>query len=363
VSLLGTLGGPLALSGDDSQLRPHLWTREGATWSEVPGLDVRDALYAAAADGDAAWVGGSNGALYRVEDGGLTSVRRGVVEDISSLAVGPDGSAYAVTSSGCGDDLCLTTATHLLQRGADGTWSVVPGFTATVPLRAVAVRSAGDVFLAGDQGGAWHYDGTNVNPVNTFGGANVNALRVCGGDVWLVGDRGLVSRFDGAAAFNPVGGLSGTLRAISCPSADDIWVAGDYSLSHFDGQSWSAADTGGINNQPWRAVYASSEEVWVTGETNYLLHCDRISGACEAIQDPAGLRLHGGYGLWASGPGDLYLVGSQQRPREAVLLRYDGAQWYALDAATDHALFAIDGSGPGEFFIGGTGGAILKAAP
>lgn len=363
VSLLGRLDGALALAGADSQLRPHLWLRDGSSWVDQPGLDVRDELYAAAAlPGQAGWVGGSNGALYRVADGGVLPVRTGPIDDVSAIAVGPDGSAYAVTSSGCGDAFCISLAAHLLVRAADGTWSALADFSASAPLRAVAVRSAGDVFIAGDNGLAWHYDGAHVTALQTPGADDVHALRVCGSDVWMAGDRGLIARFDGAQTFASVSNLGANLWSLSCPSAPDIWAAGDYALYHFDGTSWTYVDPGDVNQQAWRAVSASAEEVWVAGESGYLLHGDRVSSKFEAVQQPAGLRLHGGYGLWQSGPGDLYLVGSQQRPRQAVLLRYDGAQWYPLDPGTDHELFGIDGSSPGDFFIAGRGGAILHAA-
>src|SRR5205807_6181433 len=71
VTLLAGLDGALALAGVDTQLQPHLWTRDAATWSEVPGLGARDLLYAAASDGTNAFVGGNDGALYRVSGGSL----------------------------------------------------------------------------------------------------------------------------------------------------------------------------------------------------------------------------------------------------------------------------------------------------
>ncbi|MBS2030609.1 MAG: Ig-like domain-containing protein [Deltaproteobacteria bacterium] len=360
VGLLGRLGTTVALAGQDTTLLPHLWLRDGATWTEAPGIDIHDQLYAAASDGTTSWVAGTNGALYTVDDGGVTSVRTGSVDDISAIAVGPDGSAFAVTSDGCGDALCTSQHPELLVRGSDGTWTVAANLPPSDPLRAVAVRSSGDVFLAGDNGVAWHFNGNSFDLLNTPTTLNIHALKVCGGDVWMVGDQGLIAKFDGASNFVAEGSVGANLWAIACPSDHDIWVAGDYALLNFDGQNWNqSAST--VNMQPWRALYVSDEEIWVAGETDYLLHGDRVGNTWDAVQDPAGLRMHGGYGLWASGPGDLYLVGTQQRPRQGLLLRNDGAEWYALDPGTDHELYAIDGAGAGDFFIAGNGGAILHS--
>ena len=360
VSLLGRLNESLALAGADTALAPHLWLREGATWSEVPGVAPRDELFAAAADGEAAYVGGSNGALYAVGDGGLSPLRKGLVEDVSALAVADDGSAYAVTSNGCADSVCAEPSGHLLVRGADGSWQ--SAYEAAGSLYAVAARSAGDVFFGGDFGFAWHFDGTTATPLTTSATGAIRAMRVCGGDVWMASDDGTVAKFDGASTFVTKGSLGTAAWALDCSSASDVWVAGDYAVEHYDGSTWSSPNRE-VNDQPWRAIAATSDEVWVTGETGYLLHGDRVANHWEAVQNPAGLQLHGGYGLWQSGPGDLYLVGSQQRPREAVLLRYNGATWTALDPGTDHELFAVAGNAPGQFFIGGRGGAVLKAEP
>ena len=361
VGMLGRFGSTLALAGQDTKLTPHLWLRDGSTWTESPGVNVQDQLYAAAGDGASSWVGGSNGALYTVDDGGVTSVRTGSVDDISALAVGPDGSAFAVTSDGCGDPLCVSQLPELLVRGSGGNWNVAANLPPSGALRAVAVRSSGDVFLAGDNGTAWHFDGNGFTQLNTPTTLGIHALKVCGSDVWMAGDQGLIAKFDAATlSFVAEGSVGTNLWAIACPSASDLWVAGDYALLHYDGTNWSQVSSD-VNMQPWRALYVSDAEIWVSGETDYLLHGDRVGNTWEAVQDPAGLRMHGGYGLWASGPGDLYLVGTQQRPRQGLLLRNDGAQWYALDPGTDHELYAIDGSGPGDFFIAGNGGAILHS--
>ena len=55
-------------------------------------------------------------------------------------------------------------------------------------------------------------------------------------------------------------------------------------------------------------------------------------------------------------PGALHRTGTN-----AVRLRCDGAQWTPLDPGTDQPLSAVAGSGPGAFFIAGSGGAILRA--
>jgi hypothetical protein len=140
---------------------------------------------------------------------------------------------------------------------------------------------------------------------------------------------------------------------------------GDYAVWHFDGNVWASVVTPNINAQPWRAVSVGPDEVWIGGETGFLLHSPDHSD-WEAVLSPAGVTFYGAYGLWESEPGDLYLVGSQQRPRQAVLLRFDGALWHSLDSGTSRELLAIDGSGTDgahnrQMVVVGRSGAILKS--
>jgi hypothetical protein len=361
------LGGTLALSGVDTSLVPHVWLRPQAAWEDVPGLTGPDEIYALTSTGPGhGYVGGARGALYDWNGSAFAPLRTGPVDDVTAVSVAPDGAVFATTAGACQDARCLVRTGALLARGADGQWAEVPGSQQTVPLWAVVARSATDVFFGGGGSALVHYDGQAFTPLSSGETGAIRALKQCGADLWATGDQGFLGRYDGAGVFQPVAGGDGaTFRALGCSSARDVWAVGDYAVWHFDGNVWASVVTPNINAQPWRAVSVGPDEVWIGGETGFLLHSPDHSD-WEAVLSPAGVTFYGAYGLWESEPGDLYLVGSQQRPRQAVLLRFDGALWHSLDSGTSRELLAIDGSGTDgahnrQMVVVGRSGAILKS--
>jgi hypothetical protein len=366
---VGKLGSSLALTGVDTSLTSHLWTRgSNALWQEIPGLAGGDEIFAMTSDSDThGFVGGNHGALYSFDGNSLTALRQGVIEDVTSVSVAHDGSVFAVTAGSCINALCLTQVGHLLTRSQSGQWSVLSNWQSTHALRGVAARSSTDVFVVGDDGVAFHFNGLAMTDISMGLTDTLNAVKVCGTSVWAVGVSGALRAYDGTELAPVQGTSAGNYYALDCSSGTDIYAVGDYQFDHFNGRTWAQVDTQGIYNQPWRSVLIMGPEVFVGGESDYLLHTpDRQTW--EAIQSPAGLTFHGAYGMWASQPGDLYLVGSLQRPRQAMLLRYDGALWTQLDPGTDEELLSItgvpiQGNGPKQMWISGRGGVLLKALP
>lgn len=364
IGLLGAMPSRVVVGLMDRAGAPHLFSRvrDQTNWTEYQGhAGIDEFLAFKGTGGETGWVGGAHGALWQLQGGLLRSLRTGPTDDITAISVLPSGEAFAVTSA-CADFRCSRKVGHLLVRGRNQRWSTVPGFEST-PLSAIAARSAGDVYFGGEGSRLFRYDGSSVQPLTTDGNGDVRGMKVCGADVWAVGSNGFAAKFDGATRFKVDSPGSNGLRAIACTDANDIWIAGDYVTFRRGQNAWTRVTTDDFNQSAWRAIWVDGQDVFLAGEATYLLHLDRVSNAWEVMDQPAGLRLRGAYGLWAGESGELYLAGVQQRPRAGLLLRYDGAQWTALDPGTDQPLSAIDGTAPGTFLVAGAGGALLHSNP
>jgi hypothetical protein len=370
VDLLSSLGNALTLSAVDTGLVPHLWVRPASTWTEITNLASTDELYATASQADGGgYVGGTSGALYSVVDGELVPLRTGLAEDIVGLAIGSDGSGFAVTAGACLNPACSHQTSHFLIRQPNESWLPASQYQPSGnALTAVAAFSSVDAVIVGRGPQALQWDGSTLAPLLPPAGAgDLLAARVCGNEVWVAGQGGVIAHLAGATGFTLASsGTTSNLYALACTSATDIWAAGDYTLLHFQGTSWTPVSTGMVNQAPWRAVIADANEIWVAGSTGYLLHSpDRQTW--EAVQNPAGLVLHEAYGLWESAPGDAYLVGSTQSPRQGIILRWDGALWTQFDPGTDHEVLSIAGipasAGTRQMWIGARSGSLLRALP
>ena len=86
-------------------------------------------------------------------------------------------------------------------------------------------------------------------------------------DIWAVGYRGQIRRFDGARWSVVESGTDVLLRGVWAASANDAWATGlDGTLLHWDGATWSPVDLGtAVDLTDVRGTAANN--VWVIGAT------------------------------------------------------------------------------------------------
>jgi hypothetical protein len=250
-------------------------------------------------------------------------------------------------------------------------------------LLAVGGLSAKEVWAVGQAGTALRFDGKRWRevPMGTRHRFS-SVLALARDEVWAVGqDPGTHRWIDGAggeAARESEGGRR--------PTA---------SLFRWDGERWQAHPAGRVGWPPLRAASASAEgrEIWVAGSRTdgpesrpivARLRGERWDeepgpGDLAAIfslgeeliaAGPRGrifARRQGGWlavdavdgaayeGLWASGPKDIWAVGSQVR-------HFDGGAWTTIAPANGPglALHAVWGAGPAEVWAVGDEGAALR---
>ncbi len=173
---------------------------------------------------------------------------------------------------------------------------------------AVAVGSGG--VLARQSGASW--------TATTLAAASGLTLRgvfgVAPSNLWIVGDSGLILRWNGTTATAVPSGVTDTLHAISGSAANNLWAVGDRGrVLHSDGNTWTVDAAG------------------------------------------SGLTTEALYAVTVTSAGVVYAVGNN-----GTLLRYSGQKWRALDSGTIAPLRAVWQSGGGDILIAGQGGSILR---
>ena len=134
---------------------------------------------------------------------------------------------------------------------------------------------------------------------------------------------------DGDGAMFLRGGIDGFVR-IPMPVAGDFW--------------WVQAVPGA--------------GVWAVGSDGIAVHYDPATGAVTDVSTGKHATL---YGLWGSGPGDVWTVGAGAAGR--VLLHWDGAVWnpVAFPAGVDSSkfLYKIEGAAANDLYACGTEGLLM----
>lgn len=153
-------------------------------------------------------------------------------------------------------------------------------------------------------------------------------------DIWLVGERGTVLRYDGVrtrALAVPPEAAQATLFGVWGSSSDDVWIVGgvpDVSgvVLHAAGdQVTLAGDIPAAQSKValFKVWGASADDVFVVGQYDVLLHRSGGRWTAQAPPAPASAPLF----TVAGAAGSVYVVGGTGA---SVLLRYDGASWNRL---------------------------------
>ena len=99
------------------------------------------------------------------------------------------------------------------------------------------------------------------------------------GDVWVVGDGGLILRYDGTSWHKIPSGTQANLNSVWGPSGTDLWTVGDSGTAlHYDGTSWQPDSGPNLNSgvRDFCCVWGSSDsDIWAAGThmdpTEYVL--------------------------------------------------------------------------------------------
>ncbi len=180
-------------------------------------------------------------------------------------------------------------------------------------------------------------------------------------DVFAVGERGLVLRFNGkewkvqrAGVITSSSGPFPVLRAIWGTSATSIYVVGNTPPMHFNGKQWQAIKTGDTHTHA--DVWGTSDtDVFVVGEAGTILHFDGTSWNKQKSGTTTTLL-----GVWGTGSSDVWAVGWF-----GTILHFDGTSWKKQQTpSSSYSLQDVCGTSSTNVFAVGssysTSGTILR---
>lgn len=170
-------------------------------------------------------------------------------------------------------------------------------------------------------------------------------------DIWAVGDKGRVLRFDGRRWNVLQPGVNEYLAGVWASGPGDVWFTGyNGRVLRFDGKRWWLHPTGVSND--FNGIWGSGpKDVFTVGDRGVIFHFD---GTCWTRQETGTEDLF--FGVWGSGPKNVWAVGGRGN-----VAHYDGTAWTPIqvDAGKDAHFVAVWGTGPDNVYIVGNGGTVL----
>lgn len=212
--------------------------------------------------------------------------------------------------------------------------------------RGVWVNTALDVWIVGDAGSAFRWDGTSWVDFATGTTSQLNAVWGSGvSNVFAGGAGGTIVRWDGRGWAATASGTANDINGIWGSSANNVFAVGaGGTIQHWTGSAWSAmaSPTANAITAVWGTSSTSAWAVTAAGEVL------RYTGSWAVDTTFAGAQLNG---VWGSGPGDVYVVGSA-----GTKWHWDGTVWSSipLTGGSINSLEAVWGTGAGDVWAVGS---------
>lgn len=368
--------------GDASNTALLHW--DGVTWSRAGGWDshtepVPTALFGTRGD-DVIAIG-------RTGSRGNTAALRWNGVAWTPEVVSTAGAAFAGLWASAPSDTWAVGRTPsnragdraVLQRWDGATWS--PYTVDAAALTSVWGSGPDDVFAVGEAGTIVHFDGVTWTPISRGfpdGGreASVHAMWPAGpDDVWIAGTEGVLHS-DDASMQRSLSSID-FFEALWGSGPDDVWAVGRTRFPYeqglakrWNGTAWIDVPLPpSMESHALFAVWGSSPtDVFAVGSIErvgddrpFVVRSNGSTWSPMSIQDLPPARHSRLYGVWGSGPNDVWAVGARGdfSMSSAVVTHWDGAAWTGVDlmlSPGDTRIEAIWGSGPNDVWAVGARG-------
>jgi len=320
----------------------EIWHRDAVGWTliSIGSLSPEpsgtlSAIWAAAADD--VWAVGSNGLLLHYDGAWSVETPLGG-EDILDVWGSGSDNVYAII-----DEVTLGQPNTAHWDGSTWAFEVLVNDN---PPSAISGSSPTDIWMVGRHGQLRRYDGTTATEVSQdllSGSAESGVWTNAADDVWIVGNNEVL-HFDGAAwEAHHIDGDDPT--AIWASGHDNVFVVGQSGLvSHWDGATWTAETSG--TSEDLLAVWGSApNDVFAAGASGIMIHYDgdswspQTSGTLEDIAS-----------LWGSGADDVYAVAAPN-----TVLHYVSGAWTSIDVGATGDVFGVGGTSESDVYVVGDG--------
>lgn len=212
-------------------------------------------------------------------------------------------------------------------------------------LYAAWIHDSGEMFWVGEKGAMFRYDGQRV--ISVFTGTRNNLLAIWGirdGPLFVVGERGTIFYYSQGITARMDGGTTNNLYGAWGTSDSDVYAVGaEGTILHFDGIRWSPQESG--TEMDLFAIWGSGPtNIYAVGEGGVIRHFDGEHWRFRESPTTTLLR-----GIWGTSPDDVYAVGDG-----GTALHFDGLHWQVLDTGRSWLeLFSVWAARPDEIFVVG----------
>lgn len=228
---------------------------------------------------------------------------------------------------------------------------------ATIPQDSISATPTGLVFGVQGAGDLTLWSGARSTLASTRPDTRLAQVRGAdAGDVWVVGRKGAVVRYDGTGwtalsdSTVPTFGLGAQGRMTFGSGSSDLF-AYDGDLWHFDGGAWAQTPVA-AQQQLFAGWSRTGTDAIVLGRaapgfTNASWHWDGVGWSRNTIDFSPDSLFDG----WGSAPDDVWLVGERRSGGQDAAWHWDGTNWTRQVPGSGLGLTAVFGNGPGDVWM------------
>jgi hypothetical protein len=214
----------------------------------------------------------------------------------------------------------------------------------------------GNLWAVGRRGAMWRWDGSEAHreSVRGFGsGAFSDLLSLGGGEMWAIFQANLFHRTDAGWMQPPRRGVFDVnVRSVGASGPNDVWALGWHYddekpvLEHYDGTEWTITDVPSTMDLDTMAV-GPSGDIWILEPGGPIHRYDGSNWTMETPDTSAALN------DLAASSGGVWAVGEQ-----GTILRRNGSTWMPVSTGTDASLSSVAAEGDQAWAVG-EGGTTL----
>ena len=181
-------------------------------------------------------------------------------------------------------------------------------------------------------------------------------------DVWAVGLNGAILRWDGSSWAAVDGGSPntsyfGVWGTVGDGGGSRVWAVGagpggSGVIHHWNGSGWISQATA-CNTTLYGVWGSGPDDLWAVGASGKICHND--GSPSWTLVDSGTTSSNHLRGVWGSASNDVWAVG------ETAIAHWDGLGWATLaDGGPPQGLYGVWGSGPSDVWAVGGAGTVLR---